>query len=201
LPQTIKRPLYKTATAILSPSPYGIYANTVSLWKKPISQNSSTGINLHAKIQTSINHSHKGQNMKISAKAEYACIALMELAAHYTPDEDGEPVRIKAISERHSIPPRFLVQILLQLKGAGILSSTRGASGGYNLKRNPAQITLAEVMRIIEAPPTTAKRATTAPQATNAAGILQEAWDIAEKKRQAHLGGLTFAELARRMAR
>ena len=95
--------------------------------------------------------------MKISAKTEYACIAVMELAAHYTPNEDGEPVRIKAIAERHSVPPRFLVQILLQLKGAGIVSSTRGASGGYNLKRNPEQITLAEVMSIIEAPPVTAK--------------------------------------------
>ena len=114
----------------------------------------------------------------------------------------GEPVRIKAIVERHAVPPRFLVQILLQLKGAGIVSSTRGASGGYNLKRSSEQITLAEVMNIIEAPPVVGKRAIAPPQdakTPSAAGILQEAWDNAEKKRQDYLGSLTFAELARRM--
>jgi Rrf2 family protein len=141
--------------------------------------------------------------MKISAKTEYACVALMDLAANYTPDGSGAPVRIMAISERHAIPPRFLVQILLQLKDAGILASTRGASGGYNLKRNPEKITLAEVMNIIT-PSAAGKRAIAPSQdaeTPSAASILQEAWDIAEKKRQDYLGNLTFAELARKMAR
>ena len=72
--------------------------------------------------------------MKISAKTEYACIAMLELAAQYG---SGEPVRIRRIAERHDVPPRFLVQILLQLKGAGLVASVRGAAGGYQLSSRP----------------------------------------------------------------
>ncbi len=85
--------------------------------------------------------------MNISAKTEYACLAIMELAAHYG---SGKPLQIGVIAKRHGIPPRFLVQILLQLKGAGFVSSTRGASGGYQLIKDPADITLADVMSVIE---------------------------------------------------
>jgi len=77
--------------------------------------------------------------MKISAKTEYACIAMIELAAQYG---RGEPLRIRKIAERHHIPPRFLVQILLQLKGAGLGASTRGAAGGYHLLKSPEQVSL-----------------------------------------------------------
>ena len=73
--------------------------------------------------------------MNISAKTQYACLAMMELAAHYG---SGTPVQIGVIAERHGIPSRFLVQILLQFKGAGLVSSTRGASGGYQLIKHPA---------------------------------------------------------------
>src|ERR1700741_4926153 len=85
--------------------------------------------------------------MKVSAKTEYACLAMLELAAHYG---SGEPVRIRQIADAHGIPSRFLVQILLQLKGAGFVTSTRGAAGGYQLLKDPTEITLAEVMSVIE---------------------------------------------------
>jgi Rrf2 family protein len=85
--------------------------------------------------------------VKISAKTEYACLAMIELAGQHT---TGEPVRIRTIAEAHDIPPRFLVQILLQLKSAGLVSSTRGASGGYQLARDPATISLGAIMSIIE---------------------------------------------------
>ena len=62
----------------------------------------------------------------------------------------GEPVRVNWIAEQHGIPARFLVQILLQLKSSGIVASTRGAAGGYQLVRDPSQITLAEVMDVME---------------------------------------------------
>src|SRR5258708_30878351 len=87
--------------------------------------------------------------MRVSAKAEYACIAMFELAASYG---SGEPVRIRKIAERHGIPSRFLVQILLQLKGAGYVNSTRGAAGGYELVRPPQDVSLGEVMMVIEGP-------------------------------------------------
>ena len=66
----------------------------------------------------------------ISARTEYACIAMLDLARH---SEQPRPVRIRDIAERHGIPSRFLVQILLQLKAAGLVQSIRGAGGGYRL--------------------------------------------------------------------
>ena len=81
--------------------------------------------------------------MTISAKVEYACVAILELAARYDSDE---PVRIRDIADAHGIPSRFLVQILLQLKGAGLVQSTRGATGGYALAKPPEAISLADVM-------------------------------------------------------
>src|ERR1700754_3198967 len=85
--------------------------------------------------------------MKLSAKTEYACLAVLELAARY---ETAEPIRIRTIADQHGIPSRFLVQILLQLKGAGFVLSTRGASGGYQLAKPPSEVSLGEVMTVIE---------------------------------------------------
>src|SRR5258708_1305335 len=88
--------------------------------------------------------------MRVSAKAEYACVAMLELAANHSAPQ---PVRIKAIADAHGIPSRFLVQILLQLKGAGLVVSTRGAAGGYHLARPPEQISLANVINVIDRVP------------------------------------------------
>ncbi len=85
--------------------------------------------------------------MNISARAEYACLAVMQLAASYG---TGVPVRVASIAAAHGIPSHFLVQILLQLKNAGLVASTRGAGGGYQLIRDPAEISLAGVLRVIE---------------------------------------------------
>src|ERR1700731_3011059 len=85
--------------------------------------------------------------MRISAKAEYACIAMLQLAGHY---REVVPLRIKAIADAHGIPQRFLVQILLQLKTAGLVASVRGASGGYELAKPPAGISLAAVINAID---------------------------------------------------
>src|SRR5215470_9619406 len=85
--------------------------------------------------------------MRISAKAEYACVAMIELALNY---RDPQPVRIKAIADAQGIPQRFLVQILLQLKTAGLVASVRGAAGGYQLARPPQSVTLAEVIAAID---------------------------------------------------
>jgi Rrf2 family protein len=85
--------------------------------------------------------------MKLSAKTEYACLAMLQLAEDY---DSGEPVQIRRIADVHGIPSRFLVQILLQLKGASLVASTRGAAGGYRLARPPEKITLAEVIDVME---------------------------------------------------
>jgi Rrf2 family protein len=85
--------------------------------------------------------------MKLSARTEYACLAMLQLAQDY---DHGEPVQIRRIADEQGIPARFLVQILLQLKGASLVISTRGASGGYRLARPPRRISLAEVVEVME---------------------------------------------------
>lgn len=87
--------------------------------------------------------------MKLSAKAEYACLAMLALARCRP---DTPPLRIREIAEAQAIPERYLVQILLQLKGAGLVSSTRGALGGYRLARSAERISLHEVLTAIDGP-------------------------------------------------
>ncbi len=72
---------------------------------------------------------------------------MLQLAAEH---DSGEPVQIRRIADVHGIPSRFLVQILLQLKGASLVASTRGAAGGYRLARPPRQISIAEVIEVME---------------------------------------------------
>jgi Rrf2 family protein len=129
--------------------------------------------------------------MVISAKTEYACIAVLELAASFG---TGEPVRIKQIADAHGIPSRFLVQILLQLKGAGLVISTRGASGGYQLAKDPKKITLLDVMSVIEGRP----EATSATSSTPQSRALWRSWKQVAKAQQEMLDDVTFAELAER---
>ena len=86
--------------------------------------------------------------MKISKKGEYAMRAMMELALC---KEDGR-IRIEDISKRQRIPEKFLEQILLQLRNAGLLESKRGVGGGYKLAKSPEEITLAHLLRIVDGP-------------------------------------------------
>ena len=71
----------------------------------------------------------------------------MELAARFN---DPQPTRLNDIAERHGIPNGFLVQIMIQLKSAGLVSSIRGKSGGYRLNQDPATISLGEVMGAVD---------------------------------------------------
>jgi Rrf2 family cysteine metabolism transcriptional repressor len=86
--------------------------------------------------------------MRLSRKSEYALLALVDLARRY---EKGR-AKIIEISEHNGIPKKYLEQIFLQLKGAGYVRSIRGASGGYELAKNPSEITLAEIIRLIDGP-------------------------------------------------
>ncbi len=134
--------------------------------------------------------------MKVSAKTEYACIAMLELAASYG---SGEPVRIRNIAEQHGIPSRFLVQILLQLKGAGLVTSTRGAAGGYQLLKPPDEISLASVMSVIEGPPE--EVTTSASPDSSAARALNDTWQEIAAVEHEMLESVTMAELLERARR
>jgi Rrf2 family protein len=84
----------------------------------------------------------------LSKKTQYALQALGYLSANY---ESG-PLLIGEISRKKNIPLKFLENILLELKNAGILESYRGRSGGYRLKDSPEKTNLAAVIRIVDGP-------------------------------------------------
>jgi Rrf2 family protein len=134
--------------------------------------------------------------MRISAKAEYACVAMLELAANVA---DPQPLRIKTIADSQGIPPRFLVQILLQLKTAGLVVSVRGASGGYQLARPPESITLSSVVNAIDDRTLTPRSALgDVPSRTPAVEALLTVWREVQAVEQRMLEKLTLAELLRR---
>jgi Rrf2 family protein len=129
--------------------------------------------------------------VNLSAKVEYACIAMLELAMHWGNDE---PLRIREIAEAHAIPPRFLVQILLQLKGAGLVHSTRGATGGYVLARAPEKISLYDVMSVIDGTVLQPQRSEEHDSAGNR--VLQRAWMEIARVEQNMLRDMNFGDLA-----
>ena len=131
--------------------------------------------------------------MRVSAKAEYACVAMLELAATR---DSTQPVRVKTIAETHRIPLRFLVQILLQLKGAGLVASTRGASGGYHLTRAAETISVADIINVIDrALPARAPSSQAAPSL--AFSTLRGIWRDVQVAQQQMLEQITLADLVR----
>lgn len=120
---------------------------------------------------------------------------MLELAARYG---DGEPVRIRVIADEHGIPARFLVQILLQLKGAGFVASTRGASGGYQLIKSPEEISLGDIVAAIEGP----EAEILGPiDETPSGHVLRDAWNEIGQVERELLRSLTFDLLAERVKR
>ncbi len=84
--------------------------------------------------------------MRVSARAVYASMAVLELALR----NNKTPVQAKEIAVRQSIPLKFLEQILVQLKNAGIVNSTRGAFGGYRMERSIDNLSFREIIEAVE---------------------------------------------------
>lgn len=133
--------------------------------------------------------------MQVTAKAEYALRAATVLAS-----AGPGPVKSETIAAAEDIPLRFLHNILATLTRAGILSSLRGADGGYELCRDPAKITVADVIRAVEGP-FAAGGAPDAP--APAAGdrragrdALRAVWAALRANERAILESVTLADLA-----
>jgi Rrf2 family protein len=128
--------------------------------------------------------------MRVSAKAEYAIKAVLDLAMHQRDDL----VPIQDIAARQAIPQRYLEQVLLALKRSGLLTSKRGSSGGYHLTRPPEEITVGAVLRAVEGD--------SAP--FEGLGRRGDGYDLAELWTEISsavsrvVDGLTFGELAAR---
>jgi Rrf2 family transcriptional regulator, cysteine metabolism repressor len=132
--------------------------------------------------------------MRLSAKAQYGCVAMVDLASKYM---DPNPVHLKDIAEKHGISQSFLVQILLQLKSAGLVESTRGQSGGYLLCKRPSEISLADIVHAIDQPPAPAPAALSGLYSTNVVRVLSDVMLDGQEREQRHMAEISLHDLAR----
>lgn len=86
--------------------------------------------------------------MRVSTRGDYAARALLSLALH----GEEAPTSVREIAERTALPQPYLEQILLALKGAGLVRSKRGVGGGYVLARDASLISLSEIVRAVDGP-------------------------------------------------
>src|SRR5215475_5738746 len=127
--------------------------------------------------------------MKVSARDEYACSAVLELALNY----DGEaPVRVQDIAQRQAIPMKFLFQIMQILKRVDIVRSRRGTEGGFTLTRPPSQITVGDVIKAMSGPYVQLS------SSENGASAFKPIWEDVDRAIGGVLNNITFEELVRR---
>lgn len=132
--------------------------------------------------------------MRISAKTDYAVRAAAELAAA----PDSRPMRAEEIARQQAIPVHFLINILNEMKIAGIVQSHRGVKGGYRLARSPEKITLAEIIRAVEGPLASVHESR--PEEvhyTGAAESLRDVWVAVRANLRAVLESVTLAHLSK----
>jgi Rrf2 family protein len=131
--------------------------------------------------------------VRITAKADYAVRAALELAAA----PEGEPVKGEQLAERQGIPLQFLEHILLELKHARLVRAKRGYKGGYWLDRPPEEISIADVIRAVEGP--LANIHESAPEDLHYAGAaerLRDVWVAVRANLRGVLEDINLAEVA-----
>ncbi|HSB38203.1 MAG TPA: Rrf2 family transcriptional regulator [Gaiellaceae bacterium] len=131
--------------------------------------------------------------MRVSAKVDYALRAGAELAAA----AGTGPVKGDTIAKAQGIPLKFLENILLDLKHAGLVQSQRGVEGGYWLAKGPAEISLADVIRAVEGPIANVRgERPEQVEYAGAAGSLREVWIAVRGSLRAVLERVTLADVA-----
>ncbi|HMG27133.1 MAG TPA: Rrf2 family transcriptional regulator [Acidimicrobiia bacterium] len=131
--------------------------------------------------------------MRISAKADYAVRAAAELAAAPA----GRPVKGDQLAQAQAIPPKFLENILADLRNAGLVRTRRGAEGGYALTRAASEVSVADVMRAVEGPLAAVQGIR--PESLHYAGAatrLPEVWVALRANLRAVLERVSLADLA-----
>lgn len=129
--------------------------------------------------------------MKVSTRGDYATRALLSIVLH----GDETPTSVKEIAERTGLPQPYLEQILLAVKGAGLVLSKRGVGGGYVLARPPEEITLAHIFVAVDGP-----IATRLDSYDHHEGhcVVQDIWVAVSERMRDLLDGHTLADLADR---
>jgi Rrf2 family protein len=131
--------------------------------------------------------------MRISAKADYAVRAVVELAAA----EGEKPVKAERIATAQGIPLNFLENILGELRHAGVVRSHRGAEGGFRLARPAAEVTIADVIRAVEGPLASVRGAPPEEATYNgAASSLPRVWIAVRSNLRRVVEQVTIADVA-----
>ncbi|HTY96590.1 MAG TPA: Rrf2 family transcriptional regulator [Solirubrobacteraceae bacterium] len=117
--------------------------------------------------------------ISITTKSPYAVLALAELAR----SSDGKPVPIGELARRRDVPVQFLEQLFAVLRRAGVISSQRGVRGGYRFAREPATVTVLEIVELLDGP-----------VGRDAEGVFADAADAARKV----LARTTIADIVQR---
>ena len=128
--------------------------------------------------------------MKLSAKTEYACRALLELALHWP---HSSPLQIAAIADKQHIPMKFLPHILIELKQLGYVDSSRGKMGGYLLSKSPEDIKLSDVVQAFSEGPSKPSN-----RQRKLTGILDSIWQEIENATRKHMSSINFEEICDR---
>lgn len=134
--------------------------------------------------------------MKVSLRATYGIMAAVDLALH-----NGQtPVQAKSIARRQVIPARFLEQVLHSMKRAGLVTSQRGAQGGYLLSKSPTDVSLAEILEALDGPltPVRGEHSQRPHRLRKPESLLSGVWDQVKQAELRVLGAVTLEELASR---
>lgn len=134
--------------------------------------------------------------VRVSTRGDYACRALLSLALR---GDSSGPTSVRDIAERTGLPQPYLEQILLALKGAGLVRSKRGVGGGYVLARPPDDIRLSEIISAVDGPITLGDFGE--PHADGACDhegqcVLHSVWKETGEHMKRRLDGYTLARVA-----
>ena len=134
--------------------------------------------------------------MRVSTRGDYACRALLSLALH---SETSHPTSVRDIAERTALPQPYLEQILLALKGAGLVRSKRGVGGGYVLAKAPSDIRLSDIISAVDGPITLGDFGQPHQDGScdhEGQCVLLAIWDVAAHHMADHLNDYTLATIA-----
>lgn len=136
--------------------------------------------------------------MKLSTRAEYGIRALIELAMQFQ-REPVQPLMLQVIAARQEISKKYLEQLFIPLRKAGIVEGVRGPSGGYRLSREPTHIHLDEVFEILEGSLSIADCLDSPDSCKHSGGCAtQEVWRQISQAIEDTLGGISLADLLER---
>jgi len=134
--------------------------------------------------------------VRVSTRGDYACRALLSLAIH---SEATGPTSVRDIAERTGLPQPYLEQILLALKGAGLVKSKRGVGGGYVLAKPASEIRLSDIISAVDGPITLGDFGSPHQDGScdhEGQCVLLAIWEIAGQHMREHLGAYTLEAIA-----